>query len=73
MEFNLADLFEGVADAIPEREAVVCGERRLTFAQLEERATRLAHWLSAQGIEKGDHVGLYLYNGTEYLEASLAA
>jgi len=73
MEFNLADLFEGVVDAIPEREAVVCGERRLTFAELDERATRLAHWLASQGIGKGDHIGLYLYNGTEYLEASLAA
>ena len=73
MEFNLADLFEAVADAIPEREAIVCGERRLTFAQLDERATRLAHWLAARGVAPGDHIGLYLYNGTEYIEASLAA
>ncbi|MEX2159831.1 MAG: acyl-CoA synthetase [Dehalococcoidia bacterium] len=73
MEFNLADLFEDVADAVPEREAIVCGNRRLTFAQLDERATRLAHWLRAQGLGKGDHIGLYLYNGSEYMEASLAA
>ena len=31
MEFNLADLFEGVADAVPDREALVCGDRRLTY------------------------------------------
>ncbi len=73
MEFNLADLFESVADAVPEREALVCGGRRLTFAQLEERANRLAHHLSGRGIGTGDHVGLYLYNGTEYMEGSLAA
>lgn len=73
MEFNLADLFEGVADAIPDREALVCGDRRLTYAGLDERATRLACYLQSQGIGEGDHVGLYLYNGTEYMEASLAA
>jgi len=73
MEFNLADLFESVADAVPEHEAVVCGDRRLTYAQLDERATRLANYLRSQGIGKGDHIGLYLYNGPEYLEASLAA
>ncbi|MCH8849772.1 MAG: AMP-binding protein, partial [Chloroflexi bacterium] len=72
MEFNLADLFESVADAIPEREAIVCGERRLTYAQLDERSTRLANSLRDNGIKQGNHVGLYLYNGTEYLEGTLA-
>ena len=72
MEFNLADLMECVADAVPDRAALVAGDRRLTFRELDERATRLAHHLQAQGIGKDDHVGLYLYNGTEYLEASLA-
>ncbi len=73
MQFNLADLYEDVADAVPEREALVCGERRLTFAQLDERANRLAHYLEGQGIGRGDHIGLYLFNGTEYIEASLSA
>ena len=73
MEFNLADLFEGVTDAVPEREALVCGDRRLTYQELDARANRLAQYLQFQGIGKGDHVGLYLYNCTEYLEASLAA
>jgi acyl-CoA synthetase (AMP-forming)/AMP-acid ligase II len=73
MEFNLADLYESVADAVPDREALVCGGRRLTFRQLDERATRLANYLAAQGVQKGAHIGLYLYNGTEYIEASLAA
>lgn len=73
MEFNLADLFESVADALPDQEAVVCGDTRLTYKQLDERATRLAHCLQANGIGAGDHVGVYLYNSTEYLEASVAA
>src|SRR5439155_8690627 len=72
VEFNLADLFESVVDAIPDREALVCGDRRLTYRQLEERANRLAHHLQGAGLEPGQHVGLYLYNGTEYVEAMLA-
>ncbi len=73
LHFNLADLFENVADHVGERTAVVYGERRLTFAQIDERATRLAHYLQSQGVKAGDHVGLYLYNCNEYIEAALAA
>jgi acyl-CoA synthetase (AMP-forming)/AMP-acid ligase II len=73
VEFNIADLFEAVVDAVPERVAVVCGPTRLTFAALDARANRLAHGLAAHGIGVGDHVGLYLHNDAEHLEAMLAA
>jgi acyl-CoA synthetase (AMP-forming)/AMP-acid ligase II len=73
MEFNLADLFEIVVDAVPDREAVVAGEHRFTYRQFEERVNRLAHHLAASGVGPGDHVALYLYNGPEYLEGMLAA
>jgi len=73
VEFNLADLWERVVDAIPEHEAMVCGDRRLTYTEADERANRLAHHLAGLGIGPGDHVALYLFNGTEYLEGMLAA
>ncbi len=73
LQFQLADLFESVADAVPEREAVVYGDRRLTFRQFDDRATQLAHYLRGQGVGAGDRVGLYLYNCNEYLEGALAA
>jgi acyl-CoA synthetase (AMP-forming)/AMP-acid ligase II len=73
MERNLADIFEVVVDAVPEREALVCGDRRLTYAALDERANRLAHHLAAAGVGPGDHVAAYLYNGTEFVETMLAA
>ena len=73
LTFNLADLYESLADVIGERDALVCGDRRLTYQGLEERANRLASFLRARGIGPGDHIGLYLYNGAEYLEAMLAA
>jgi acyl-CoA synthetase (AMP-forming)/AMP-acid ligase II len=71
--FNLAELFESVAATVPDRCAIASPERRLTYRQLDERASRLANHLSAHGIGALDHVGLYLLNGTEYLEAMLAA
>src|SRR5689334_2592827 len=73
MEFNLADLWERVADTVPDHEALVCGDRRLTFAEEDARATRLAHALAARGVGPGDHVACYLYNSIEYLEVMLAA
>ena len=72
MEFNLADLFESVVDTVPDQTALVSGARRLTYAQLDRRANRLAHYLETSGIGPGDRFGVQLVNGTEYLEVMLA-
>ncbi|MGW6569418.1 acyl-CoA synthetase [Streptomyces sp. NPDC054975] len=79
MEYNLADLFESVVDVVPEREALVYvdhpgtgAERRLTYARLDAAANRLAHHLIDSGIRPGEHLGLHLYNGIEYLQTVLA-
>lgn len=78
MEYNLADLFESVVDAVPDREALVYidhpgtgAERRLTYAELDAAANRIAHHLIDSGIRPGEHLGLYLYNGVEYLQTVL--
>ena len=71
--FNLADLWESVSDEVPARVALRCSGAERTFAQLEERANRLAHWLIDRGVQPGQHVGLYLQNCPEYVEAMLAA
>ncbi|MFC5218607.1 acyl-CoA synthetase [Streptomyces coerulescens] len=79
MEYNLADLFESVVDAVPDREALVYvdhpgtgAERRLTYAELDAAANRIAHHLLDSGIRPGEHLGLHLYNGIEYLQTVLA-
>src|SRR5262249_27658500 len=48
---------------------VVDGDRRLTWAELRERARRLAVALQQEGIEKGDRVAYLALNTTELLEA----
>ncbi|MFE2030856.1 acyl-CoA synthetase [Streptomyces hygroscopicus] len=79
MEYNLADLFESIVDTVPGREALVYldhpgsgAERRLTYAQLDAAANRLAHHLRDSGVAPGEHVGLHLCNGVEYLQTALA-
>jgi acyl-CoA synthetase (AMP-forming)/AMP-acid ligase II len=73
MAFNLADFVEHTVDAVPDRTALVCGDRRITFAQLEDRANRLAHHLAGQGVGERDHVAIYSCNSIEFVEAMLAA
>jgi 3-oxocholest-4-en-26-oate---CoA ligase len=73
MEFNLADLYEIVADAVPERLALVAGDRRLTYAQLDERANRFAHHLLDNDVEPGDKVAIYSWDRAEWVEAMLGA
>jgi 3-oxocholest-4-en-26-oate---CoA ligase len=71
--FNLADFWEAAADRCADRTAIVCGDRRLTYAELEDRANRLANWFLSQGVKPGNHIGVYLENCPEYIEAMLAA
>ena len=70
---NLADLWELVCPLVADRTAVVVDERTSTYAELEERANRLANRLAEEGIGPGDHVGCYLYNCPEYVETMIAA
>jgi acyl-CoA synthetase (AMP-forming)/AMP-acid ligase II len=70
--FNFADLWEGVMETVADREALVCGVDRRTYAELEEHANRLAHWMRDQGVRPGAYVGLYLTNSVEWVEAFLA-
>ncbi|MEU8240095.1 acyl-CoA synthetase [Actinoplanes missouriensis] len=72
MAANIADLIEHAVDAFPDRVAVACGERELSYAELEATANRLAHFLHRQGVGKGAHVGLYAGNSIEAVVAMVA-
>jgi 3-oxocholest-4-en-26-oate---CoA ligase len=68
---NIADLAEHAIDAVPDRVALICGDEQLTYAQLEEKANRLAHYLIDLGVKKDDKVGLYCRNRIEIVIAML--
>ncbi len=71
MALNIADLAEHTIDAVPDRVALICGDDQLTYAQLEEKANRFAHYLIDQGVRKDDKVGLYCRNRNEIVIAML--
>src|SRR5436190_14799591 len=72
MSWNLADVFESVCDAIPERTALIQGDRRVTFGAFDERASRLAGALTAAGLGPNSKIASYMYKSNEYTEGVYA-
>jgi len=83
--FDLSTVFRTVATALPDQTVLIWRDRRLTYGQMDARIDGIAHYLVSQGlgchVERGelaghesgqDHVGLYMRNGNEYLEAMVA-
>ncbi|MEY2404874.1 MAG: 3-oxocholest-4-en-26-oate---CoA ligase [Acidimicrobiaceae bacterium] len=87
MEYNLAQVHEAIAAAIPDRECIVFRDRRLSWADVTDRTRRLANVLAGAGLgarpegraglagheSHEDHLAIYCYNGNEYLEAMVGA
>ena len=72
MALNIADLFEHAVDVVPDRPVIQVGDRKVTYAELEAEANRLAHFLAGRGVGAGDHVGIYAKNSVEHVVALLA-
>ncbi|MFM8303384.1 MAG: AMP-binding protein, partial [Actinomycetota bacterium] len=71
--WSFAEVWTAIAREVPDRPAVVCGDRTMTWAEFDERAARLASHLHAAGVRPGDRVALDLTNVPEYLETLFAA
>src|ERR1700757_1737463 len=85
-QFTVPAVAKAVAATIPDRELVIRGGQRYSYAQVIERSNRLATYLHSRGLgchtqrsalaghEVGqDLLGLYAYNGNEFVEALLGA
>jgi acyl-CoA synthetase (AMP-forming)/AMP-acid ligase II len=85
-QFTVPEVTTAVAAAIPDRELVIRGDKRYSYAQILERSNRLAAYLHSRGLgchterselaghEVGqDLLGLYAYNGNEFVEALLGS
>jgi fatty-acyl-CoA synthase len=62
---NVFEALERTARRLPNKVALVDGERRLTYAEIVERSGRLAEGLRKSGLQKGDVAGVYLRNSAE--------
>ncbi len=67
------DFLENSAARLPNKVALVCDELRLTYAQIEAMANRLAQALLHQGIQRGNRVAIYLPNSVEAVVGLFAA
>jgi non-ribosomal peptide synthetase component E (peptide arylation enzyme) len=54
------DFLESSADHLPDKVALICDGRRLTFSEIEAQANRLANALQARGLRRGERVVTYL-------------
>ena len=83
--FDLSTVFRTVAETIPDGKVLVWRDLRLTYGQMDSRIDGIAHYLVSRGLgchterselaghQSGqDHVGLYMRNGNQYLEAMVA-
>jgi long-chain acyl-CoA synthetase len=70
---SLAALVRAAARRRPEAPAVVAGERRLSWAELDAAVDRAAAGFAAHGLAAGDRVAVQLPNGLDWLRASLGA
>ncbi len=86
IQFTVPAAADAVAAVIGDREFIVQGDRRFTYAQIVERSNRLATYLHSRGLgcqterselpghEVGqDLLGIYAHNGPEYVEGMLGA
>lgn len=69
---TLGEMLRGWADAYAQRTALVAGERRWSYAQLDAQVDRLAAGLLRRGIRRGDHIVVQLPNVPELLTVSFA-
>src|SRR5690349_23837549 len=72
MADNFADVFESVADAIPDKTVLIQGDVRRTWREFDDRAARLAQAFTAAGLQPNAKVASYLYNCNEYSEGVYA-
>ena len=69
---QLESFLEHSARRTPDKVALVCGDRRWSYAEIESAANRLAHALIADGLQRGDRVAVYLGNSAETVIAIFA-
>ena len=71
-EASLINLFEQQVEKTPDRVAVVCEEKKLTYQQLNEKANQLAHFLLNKEVKEGDLIPIYVSRSLEMMIGLIA-
>ena len=74
LETTIGDHFDAIAKRYPDHEALVSRHQgiRLTYRELQQKATQLASAMLRSGLTKGDRVGLWSHNNAEWLITQVA-
>ena len=64
---------ENSALRYPDKTALICGNRRLTYSEIDAMANSLASFMISEGIERGDRVAIFLDNSVEAVISIFAA
>ena len=67
MNLDFASVWEMISDIIPEKEALICGEKSITWGEYDVMSGKIASALSVAGLGPNSKAGLYLNNSNEYL------
>ena len=70
---HFADIYEAIADAVPDAPAISQGSRIVRWSEYDDGAARLAAALADHGLGHGSKVGMFMYNSPEYLITQYAA
>ena len=73
MTWQMADIWENIAGAIPDKPAIIDGDKCYYWAEYENRAARVAQIYTDHGLEAGAKLAIYAYNSAEYMEAQFGA
>ena len=64
-QWHLADVYETIAGAVPERDAIIYGDRTVSWGSFDRRANAFGHALQASGLGPGSKVAVYVPNRPE--------
>ena len=69
MEFHFNNVWTALSEEFPDRPALICEGKTVTWSEFNERAARLAGLFAANDVTSGASVGMYMLNCNEYTEA----
>jgi fatty-acyl-CoA synthase len=72
MIMNVSDWLSRRSELHPEKEAIVFGEQRLTYRDVNDRVNRVTHALGKMGLRKGDRLAIFSLNSNAFLETVFA-